>query len=491
LLSSTVETPVNILFLTSELAPYAKTGGLADVSAALPKALTQRGHDVRPFMPLYSRIDSRKHSMRRVESIPPLTIQVGAHRYEATVFASRVPGSGAHDVFFVHCPVLFARPSLYTQDADEHLRFIVLMYAALHACQRMGFSPHILHSNDWQTALAPLILQCRFQWDRQRFGHTKSLLTIHNLMYQGRFGPQAVADAGLADSAHLFHQDQLHAGQVNFLLHGILYANAINTVSPTYAAQIRYPELGAGLDPFLNMRGPAVVGILNGIDPHEWNPQTDVHIAQRYGPDSLQLKEVNKRALLGRLRLGYAPEVPVVGIVSRLAGQKGFDLLEPALGHLMARHRFQLVVLGSGERRFERLFFEAMRRWPSRVHFYNGFSNELAHQIEAGADLFLMPSRYEPCGLNQMYSLAYGTVPVVHKTGGLADTVRPWNRRTGQGTGFVFEHADAAGLVWAMESAFDAYRDSRGWKQLMLNGMAQDFSWQHQVTRYEALYQQL
>jgi starch synthase len=354
----------------------------------------------------------------------------------------------------------------------------------------MGFAPDVVHCNDWQSAMLPMVMEARYAWDRL-FQKTRTLLAIHNLNYQGIFPAAIAADTGLADSAHLFHQDQLRAGRLNFLLHGILYANGICTVSPTYAHEIQTEQYGAGLDPFLRSRSSTVVGILNGVDYEEWSPEDDRHIPHRFSARDLAGKARDKEVLCARMGLPYAEGVPVIGIVSRLAGQKGFALLDGVMGPLLLRHGFQLVVLGSGERRFEAMFAQLATTFPRQVGFHRGFSNELAHLIEAGSDMFLMPSVYEPCGLNQMYSLRYGTVPIVHRTGGLADTVELWNPGTGEGTGIVFEHHDAAGLAWAIEAALAAYRDRAGWQRLIDNGMAKDFSWNVQGKLYEELYRRL
>jgi starch synthase len=272
------------------------------------------------------------------------------------------------------------------------------------------------------------------------------------------------------------------------LLHGILYADGISTVSPTYAREIQTEQHGAGLDGTLRARSSTVVGILNGVDYEEWSPERDRHIAHPYSADDLAGKERNKQELLAALGLPYVEGVPVIGVVSRLAGQKGFGLLREVMPGLLARHGFQLTALGSGERHLEEMFTRLQQRFPRQVCFYRGFSNRLAHLIEAGADMFLMPSVYEPCGLNQMYSLRYGTVPIVHRTGGLADTVRPWRPSTGEGTGILFDHHDQAGLRWAIEAALALYRDRDAWRRLMLNGMEEDFSWDAQSRSYEQLY---
>jgi starch synthase len=480
---------VNILYVASEVARYAKTGGLADVSAALPRYLRRAGHDVRLFMPYYSRVDDTGATLEVV--LRDIEIRLGNHRYEVAIVRAERPGDAP--VHLVHCPALYHRASIYSNDADEHLRFLVLTRAALEACGRMQFAPDVIHANDWQTALAPLTLKVRYSWDRL-FDRTRTLLAIHNLQYQGIFRADVLGDTGLGDAAHLFHQDQLREGRVNFLLHGILYADGVSTVSPTYASEIQTAEHGAHLDPFLRARASTVVGILNGVDYGEWSPEHDRLIPARYSATDLAGKAINKAALLERLGLPHArhgPGVPVIGIVSRLAGQKGFALVGDVMPVMLRRHGFQLAVLGSGEPRFEQLFAGLAAAFPRQVGFHSGFSNELAHLIEAGADMFLMPSRYEPCGLNQMYSLRYGTVPIVHKTGGLADTVQLWDPRDRTGTGIVFDHFTGDGLRWAIEAALATYRDAAAWRALVANGMAANFSWDMQGKLYEELYRRL
>jgi starch synthase len=478
---------VRILFLSSEVSPYAKTGGLGDVSAALPRYLAKLGHDVRVYLPCYDKIDVKKLELSRAHA--DFEVHSGPHRYSICTLA--VDRKDDAQLYLVGCPPLYHRGSIYTNDPDEHLRFLVLCRAALESCQRLGFSPDIIHCNDWQTAFVPLLLRARYSWDRL-FAQSKTLLTIHNLQYQGGFGSHIVPDTGLADSVHLLHQDQLAAGRVNFLLHGILYADGVSTVSPTYAQEIQTEALGAGMDGLLRARSSTVVGILNGVDYDEWSPEKDPFIPQRFSADDLAGKARNKQVLLARMGLPSVAGVPVIGIVSRLAGQKGFALLDEVMPQLLRRHGFQLVVLGNGESRFEAMFSRLARTFPKQVGFYQGFSNPLAHLIEAGSDMFLMPSIYEPCGLNQMYSLRYGTVPIVHKTGGLADTVKPWFPGTPRtGTGIVFEHHDAAGVRWAIEAALAGYRDQGAWRRTMRAGMAEDFSWDKQARIYEELYRRM
>lgn len=475
---------VNVLCVASEMAPFAKTGGLGDVMAALPKALRRAGHDVRVFLPRYDRIEA--HALGLEAALAPFELRLGAHAYTVTILhAAKEPGT-----YLVHCPALYARGAIYTSDADEHRRFLALGWAALMACQRLGFSPDILQCNDWQAALLPLILHTRFRWDRL-FAQTRTVLTVHNLNYQGIFPAATLPDTNLEDSAHLFHQDQLREGRINALLHGILYADAITTVSPTYAREIQTSAHGAHLDPFLRARASSVFGILNGVDHTEWSPENDPHLPARYGLGDLAGKERCKQSLLEGLGLPYVPGVPVMGVVSRLASQKGLHLLGEVLPAVLARRDAQLVALGNGEGALEEMFQRLQRAFPRQVCFYKGFSNVLAHRIEAGADLFLMPSRYEPCGLNQMYSLRYGTPPVVHRTGGLADTVDPWDPRTREGTGFVFDHHDATGFRWALETGLGVYRDREAWAKLQANGMALDFSWDRQAQRYAQLFSRL
>jgi starch synthase len=475
---------VKILLVASEMSPYAKTGGLADVVGALPRHLAEAGHDVRVVLPLYDKIDTRKLQLRTV--IEHHDIRLGSHVYPIKVLAQPGPAT----VYFVHCPQLYGRGSIYTSDADEHRRYLALDFAAFAICQHLRFAPDILHCNDWQTALMPMFLKAFYPKD-PLFARTRSLLTIHNLNYQGMFGAGVLPDLNLVGQSHRLHQDQLKEGRINFLLHGILYADGVSTVSPTYAREIQAPEHGVGLDPFLRARSSTVIGILNGVDYDEWSPERDRHIPHRYDAQDLSGKELDKQALLARLGLPYQPGVPVLGIVSRLASQKGFKLVDEVMPGLLLRHGFQLVVLGSGEPALVDVFHRLQKQFPRQVCFYKGFSEPLAHLIEAGSDMFLMPSRYEPCGLNQMYSLRYGTPPIVHKTGGLADTVERWNPRAGTGTGFLFERHDAAGLTWAIESALAAYLDKPGWRRLQQNGMAKDFSWTAQRKVYEMVYDKL
>lgn len=478
---------MRVLFVSSEVAPFAKTGGLGDVSAALPKALRARGHDVRIVLPYYRRVREGGHEVE--VAVPPIELSLGPRRFSFTTLTATLPATDV-PVYFVHCPALYDRPSIYTQDGDEHVRFALLGWAALRIAQQLRFAPDIVHVNDWPTALVPLTMKTLFAWDRL-FERARTVLTIHNIGHQGTFAAAVLPELGLTEVASHFHQDQLREGRLSFLLTGILYANAITTVSPTYAREITTPEHGAGLDPFLRARRDVLFGILNGIDESVWSPERDPLIPFHYSADDPSGKEENKALLLRTVGLPYRRGVPLFGIVSRLAWQKGFDLCFDVLPALLAQREVQLVVLGSGEPKYEELFARLARLAPHKVAFRNAFSEPLAHLIEAGSDLFLMPSRYEPCGLNQMYSLVYGTPPIVHKTGGLADTVRLWDPATRTGNGFVFDHFDARGLTWAIRYALDQWGDRDGWRRLMRNGMAEDFGWSRRVREYEELYAKL
>ena len=480
-------TPLKILFATAEAAPFAKTGGLADVSAALPHALTALGHDVRVVLPLYPRV--REHAPGLAPLDVRLVLVTPRGAFECGIAHAKFPGTEL-DAWFVDCPALFARPSIYTQDADEHLRFAVLTRAAIELAQRWQWAPDIVHAHDWHTALMPLYLKTVYGWDRL-FERTRSLLTIHNLGHQGVFSAEAAHDLGLGDGVKLLHQEDMKDGRINFLKTGLLHAERLSTVSPTYAREIQTESYGFGLHELLRARSGVLSGILNGIDEDVWNPRTDPHLAARYSDRSLYRKEKNKQALLESVGLSYSPDVPVLGIVTRLSHQKGIELLEGALPRVLASSEVRFVALGNGDPRYERFLRELAHAFPGRAVLWQGFHEKLAHMVEAGADVFLMPSLYEPCGLNQMYSQRYGTPPIVRNTGGLADTVTPYDPRTGEGTGFMFDHFTAQGLEWAIGLALDAWRDKKAWTRIQKAGMARHFGWSESAAKYVALYESM
>jgi starch synthase len=483
-----VTEPLAICLLASEVAPLSKTGGLADVTAALAKHLHAAGHDARLFTPHYT---GAARDVTAAEPLPGLTavpLVVGTHRFVFAVLRAALPDGAP--LYLVDCPELYARGTLYTNDPDEHVRFIAFTRAVFSACQRLAWAPQILHCNDWHAGFAPLLLEADYRTDAA-FTATRSVLTIHNIGYQGIFSAADAGDLGLGDRTELLYAPDLAAGRINALRHGILHADAITTVSPTHAREICTPEYGMGLDDSLRARSSALTGILNGVDYDEWDPRRDRYLPAHYDADHPAAKNGLKRMLLARLGLGAAPEEPLAGIVSRLAVQKGIELMFEALPKVLATRGLSLIALGSGERRYEEFFTSLTRRFPQRVAFHQGHDEELAHWIEAASDLFLMPSRYEPCGLNQMYSLRYGTIPVVRRTGGLADSVEHYDRARGTGDGVVFDDFDAPAFEWALTTALDLYAEPQHWRRMMVNGMARDFSWERQAGRYLELFRRL
>jgi starch synthase len=480
-----------ICLLASEVEPLSKTGGLADVAGALGKYLHGAGHDVRLFTPCYASIDRAAFAVEPVPGLARIPLALGPHRYVFSVLRAVLPGGAP--AYLIDCPALYARSAIYTTDPDEHLRFLVLTRAALLACQRLGWAPRVIHCNDWHTAFAPLFLRTVWRGEPV-FAAARAVLTIHNIGYQGIFPAADVADLGLpAGSLHLLHPADFAAGRINALRHGILYADAITTVSPTYAREICTDEYGMGLQGSLRARAAtgAVSGILNGVDYDVWDPRRDRYLPVHYDAGHLGAKAQLKREFLARQGLSSAPDAPLAGMVSRLAVQKGIELMFTALPNVLTARPLSFAVLGSGAPEYEDFFARLELRFPGRVRFHRGYDDELAHWIEAASDLFLMPSRYEPCGLNQMYSLRYGTVPLVRRTGGLADSVEHYDPASGRGTGVVFNDFDPPALEWALNTALDLYAQPLHWRHLMANGMACDFSWQHQTELYVELYARL
>ena len=481
--------PYRICQLAAEVTPFAKTGGLGDVVSGLSSFLARNGHDVRIFLPFYSQISGRSEAFFEVDFIRDVPIAIGPRHYTFSLLTTQLPGSDV-PVYFVQCPELFGQKEIYQGDWTDWLRFAVLTRAAFESCQRMGWGPDVVHCHDWHTALAPIFLKALYGWDRL-FDHTRAVLTIHNVAYQGYVPAGVVGDLGLSSHTHWLDAADLAAGRFNFLKTGILHADFLTAVSRTFAREIQTPEDGFGLDGLLRARSDRLAGIVNGVDYGEWDPETDPHLFYHYSARDLSGKWNCKRTLLRSTGLDERTAAPVIGVVSRLTPQKGFDLCFEVLPEILARRDLRLVALGSGEKIYEDFFHGLQARFPGKAWFYKGFNNELAHRIEAGADIFLMPSKFEPCGLNQLYSLKYGTPPIVHKTGGLADTVELFDSSTAHGTGFIFDHFVPAGLRWALDYALDTYLDRTTWEKLMANGMARDFSWDKQGKEYVELYGRL
>jgi len=480
---------LKICFTASEVAPFAKTGGLADVSAALPLELHRQGHDVKLFMPCYSGLQTEGQELEPVEGMQQVHHALGWRNLHFSLRRTTLPGSDL-PVHFVDCPELYHRETLYTEDTDEHVRFAFFSSAVLHACQLFGWGPDVFHSNDWHTGLLPFQARAAYEWDHL-FRRSRHLFTIHNIGYQGMFGEEVVDDLGLGPWSHLLDQDDLRSGRVNFLKTGLIYSDAITTVSPTYAREIQTESYGMGLHPLLRARRDRLFGILNGVDYSVWSPQKDRLIRHYFSPKRLSGKTKNKLHLLSELGLPADGDRPVFGMVTRLTAQKGIDLCMGVLPRLLSESNATLIVLGSGESRYEEFFDRLQQTHPGRCVFYRGYNNELAHWIEAGADFFIMPSRYEPSGLNQMFSLKYGTLPIVRRTGGLADSVEQFDPGAGTGNGFVFDHYTEAGLVWALGRALATYARPKALERARRNAMAADHSWTRRAAEYVELYRRL
>ena len=486
--------PLRLALAASELTPFAKTGGLADVLLGLGRWLGRppeqgEGHDVRVFVPYYRKIAASGVDVLDLEAVRDVDVRFPDRTIRFGIKEGRLPGSDVA-VYFVECPELYDRDGIYCDDGDEALRFALLSRAVLETCQRLQWSPDVIHCNDWHTGLLPLYLKTTYAWD-QLFTQTRTLMTIHNIGYQGDYDADVLDAIGLGDQrAHVHHGD-LQDGRVSFLKCGVLHANKLSTVSVTYAKEIQTDEFGMGMQELLAARSQDLVGIVNGVDYGEWNPAADPKIPHHYTVDDLAGKARMKAALCERFDLPYDERAPVFGVVSRLTDQKGFELFADALPVYLQREDMRLCVLGSGEAKHEDYFQWLRDTWPQKVGIYRGFQEELAHWIEAGSDVFLMPSRFEPCGLNQMYSLRYGTPPVVRETGGLADTVAPWDPETRSGTGFPFREYSSQALSGTLDWVLRNWRDRDGWLQLIRNGMSQDFSWDVQGPRYVDLYRSM
>jgi len=487
--------PLNILFLSSEVDPFAKTGGLADVSSALPHAIKELGHEIRIMMPRYRFISERRFKLHDIIRLKDIPVPVGKNSEIANVKSSFISNLKEKvQVYFLDNATYFGRDGIYQspvgkkdyKDNDE--RFIFFSRGVLETLKRLGWQPDIIHCNDWQTGIIPAYVKTIYSTDTF-FKPIKSVFTIHNMAYQGSFPPESFEKTGLPKS--LFQAEGVEAyGKFNFLKTALHFADSITTVSERYAHEISTSdEFGAGLNGLLAKRKKDLRGILNGIDYQVWNPATDEFIYRKYDAKSLDAKPDNKRALLSRFHLPFKETTPVVGAISRLVSQKGFDLVLEIMEDLM-KMNVQFILLGDGEKSIEKHFEAMHKKYPQQIGVFFGFDKELAHLIEAGSDLFLMPSKYEPCGLNQMYSMRYGTIPVVRATGGLDDTVEDYSG-SGRGTGFKFEKYESREFLKAIQRALKVFHQPEEWKKLMRNGMAKDFSWEHSAKLYVNLYREL
>jgi starch synthase len=475
---------MKILMVCAEFAPWAKTGGLADAVAGLSDALSARGHDVRVLLPRYSHLPPPKGTRHALDAVGG----AGTFRLSELEPDQIAEHSGRRRalprVFVLDLDDLTA-DSVYTGDARDAGRFLRLCSAAVAWSAGDTWRPDVIHCHDWHSALVPVMQRLEPR------STAPTVLTLHNVGYQGVFAATVLEEYGFGFVAAVLPSDAHANGTTNFLRAGLRLADHISTVSPTYAVEIRRPEFGMGLEDVLNARPTGVVGILNGVDYRLWSPDRDPFLSYRYDSTDLAPKRRLKEQLLGRLKLSPDADAPLIGVVSRLVEQKGIDLLALVLPTLLAETPARFALLGNGDAQVADELRRLADTHPDRVSFSDGYDETLAHEIFAACDLTIVPSRYEPCGLTQMYALRYGTIPVVRATGGLADTIQHFDAATGSGNGSVFRDADPQGVLWGVRTALGWFQDRAAWSHLVRNAMAADFSWPKQVPQYEELYRSL
>jgi starch synthase len=485
---------LNILFCTSEVTPYSKTGGLADVSNSLPQELNALGHAVRIITPKYGGLDERKLRIYEIKRLTGIDVPVGDRIAKCNIKSSFIVSpKGKVQVFLIENDEFFGKNSPYVDPktgkdyANNDERFIFYNRAVVQVLGLLGWQPDVIHCNDWQTGLIPAYLKTIHSKD-PLLNSVKSVFTIHNIAYQGIFPDKSFYKSGLPDN--IFNGEGVeYYGNFSFLKAGLIFSDIITTVSEKYAQEITTSnEYGYGFEGILKKRKKDLFGILNGVDYTVWNPEKDRSIPYRYSAKELPLKKEDKKALCKHFNLIYDPDTPVIGIISRLTVQKGFDLVEKIMKDLLSEN-IQLVVLGTGDKSYHKMFEGFKKKFPKKIGLYLGFSEEIAHLIEAGSDIFLMPSKYEPCGLNQMYSLRYGTIPVVRATGGLADTIKEY--KNSNGNGFLFEKYEPGALMTAIKRALKLYKNREEWIKLIRQAMSYDFSWEVSARKYIDLYKSL
>lgn len=483
-----------ILFVSSEVMPFVKTGGLADVSSALPQYLSDMGNEVRIVVPKYGAIDQRRFKIHEVVRLKDIQVKIGDKDVVFSLKSCFLPGPKVRvQIYFLENHEYFgSRNSLYVDpktekeypDNDE--RFILLARSIPELITRLGWIPDIIHCNDWQCGLVPAYIKTVYK-NFENFDKFKTLFTIHNIDYQGEFSKSSFRKTGLPEELNSEKGIELN-GKINFMKSGLMFADAINTVSETYANEIRTnEELAAGLKTVLSKRKSALFGIVNGIDMNVWNPEKDKHLVRKYSIKDLEGKAENKAELANKFGLNYDPNIPILGVISRLYNSKGIDLITESFKEIMSLN-LQFILLGTGDRKYHSFFEKMAEKYRDKFACYLGFNDELAHLIEAGADIFLMPSLVEPCGLNQMYSLVYGTVPIVRETGGLADTVIRYDEKTEEGNGFVFKKYEAEAMIKELKRSLKLFEDKKKWTKIMRNGMRMDFSWNASAKKYVELY---
>lgn len=476
-----------ILFAASEAMPYVKTGGLADVTGSLPRCFDRHRYDVRVILPKYACMDAS--FLPQLQFVCRFYVNLNWRRQYVGIFTAEYKGVR---YYFVDNEFYFAGEQLYHNIYEDVEKFAYFSKAVLTCLPYIDFEPDIIHCHDWQTGLIPVYLRTAFG-DNLFYARMRTVFSIHNLKFQGRWKLKEVMDiTGLP--AQIFSPRGLEFyGEANYLKGGVVYADAVGTVSPGYAEEICTPEGGEGLHGLLTGKPNRIFGILNGIDYEEYNPVNDPHIKANFGTeDVLEGKRKNKEALQCELGLAAGADMFLIGMVSRLTDQKGLDLIMYVLDELYSEKKVQLVILGEGEERFESALRQAQCRYPDRLGLFIGYSDELAHRIYASADAFLMPSLFEPCGLCQMISMRYGTVPIVRETGGLKDTVLSFNEYENTGTGFSFRNYNAHEMLYIVRYAYHIFKDHReNWNAMIKRAMRQDFSWDLSARQYEALYERL
>ena len=477
---------MNILIASSEVVPFAKTGGLADVAGALPKAISKLGgNNLAVILPNYRMIDAKKFGLELVKE--NVKIKFGTKESEARIFQTKIEGD--IPVYFIDNPAFFDRDALYQSGGkdypDNAERFAFFSAATLEACKILNFKADVIHCNDWQTALIPVFLKSLYREDGF-FKNTATIFTVHNIGYQGNFPFENLSSIKFPDEFYTSRGLEFY-GNMNLLKGGLVFSEIINTVSKKYSEEIQTQEYGCGLEGVLKERSKDLYGIINGIDYEEWSPAKDKFIKYNFTKDNLKGKEKCKTELQKEFDLTTDNKIPVIGLITRIAAQKGLDLVAEVFESLM-KMKMQFVLLGTGEPDLESFFKKAKEKYPGKAGIKIGFDNALAHRIEAGSDMFLMPSRYEPCGLNQIYSLKYGTVPIVRATGGLDDTIIDYEEENEKGNGFKFAEASAKQMLQRIKTALKSY-NSREWKKIVKNGMKADFSWGASAKKYFELYQ--
>ncbi len=471
---------LRVLFMSAEMTPFAKTGGVADVANALPRALRALGHDVRVVMPRYGRIDSAKFGLHPL--VQEMSVTLEDRQETAAILEAELDGL---PIYFVDSPSHFHRENLYGYP-DDGERFILYSRAATQLLKALNWSPNVIHLNDWHTAIVANWLKTIYRED-PFFADTASVFTIHNLAIQGIFGWRILEVAGVDEYTFMYPRIEELPNVVALMAHGILFADAITTVSETYAKEILTVEYGEKLNTLLLERQDRLFGILNGIDYDAMNPAEDPFLAQQYDVSTIEKRTANKLALQMDAGLSVDAEVPLIGCISRLTNQKGFDILSEVIDGLMDLP-LQLVLMGTGDQYYHEMFTRIARRYPGKVAVFLTFNTSLAQRIFGGSDMFLMPSHFEPCGSNQMVALRYGSVPIVRSTGGLADTVTDYDPRTGTGNGFAFEKYSGMMLFATIVRALEEYKHSDSWRKLMEAGMRADFSWANTARKYADLY---